>query len=158
MGNFIAPKWSRSRNFPFAPRPPSLLLSNHGAVGDAIKDPRVQAALRTITPAIASLPCTIASIDQPFHHTNSMSHRILRSRSASGLGVVPASGWPGTPSRSQKLRRPLSGSGYNRFDTRTHPNTPKSPSKCRRHRRLHRRAACAIEPLELVASNGATPQ
>ena len=133
---------------------PARLLSNYGTVGNALKDPRV--VLPAITPALDPPPCIIASIGQPFHHTNSMSRRLLRSRSASGLGVAP--GWPGTPPR---LRRPLSGSGYNRFDNRTHPNTPKSPSlfkRCCRHRRLHRRAACGIEPLELFASNGDTPQ
>jgi hypothetical protein len=136
---------------------PARFLSNYGTVGNALKDPRV--VLPAITPALDPPPRIIASIDQPFHHTNSMSRRLLRSRSASGLGVAP--GWPGTPPRFQKLRRPLSGSGYNRFDNRTHPNTPKSPSlfkKCRRHRRLHRRAACVIEPLDFYPSDGAASQ
>jgi hypothetical protein len=131
----------------------SRFLSNYGTGVNALKDPQV--VFQTIAPAIDPPPCIITSIDQPFHHTDTMSptRRLLRSRSASGLGV--ASGWPGTPPR---LRRPLSATGYNRFDDRTHPNTPKSFKKCRRHRRLHRRAACFIEPIDLYASDGATSQ
>ena len=109
------------------------------------------------------LPRIITSIDQPFHHTNlntmSPTRRLLRSRSASGLGG--ASGWPGTPPRLRRPKRPLSATGHNRFDDRTHPNTPKSPylfKKYRFRRRLHRRAACSIEPIDLYASDGATSQ
>jgi hypothetical protein len=136
----------------------SRFFSNYSTGANALKDARV--VLRTITPAIDPPPCIITSIHQPFHHTNSMSRRILRSRSASGLGV--ASALPGTPLRLRRPRRPLSATGYNRFDDRTHPNTPKSPTlfkKCRRHRRLHRCATCFIEPIDLYfESDGATPQ
>jgi hypothetical protein len=135
----------------------SRFHSDYGTGVNAIKDLRV--VLQTIAPGFDPPPCIVTSIDQPFHRTNTMSptRRFLRSRSASGLGV--ASGWPGTPPRLR--RRPLSATGYNRFDDRTHPNTPKLPSffkKCRRHRRLHRRAACFIEPIDLYVSDGATPQ
>jgi hypothetical protein len=140
--------------------PSSHFLSNYGTGVNALKDPQV--VLQMIAPAIDPPPCIITSIDQPFHHINTMSptRRLLQSRSASGLGV--ASGWPGTPPRLRRPRRPLSATGYNRFDDTTHPNTPKTPSlllkKCCRHRRLHQCAACFIEPIDLHASDGATSQ
>ena len=132
----------------------SRFLSNYGTGENAIKDPRV--VLQTIAPAIDPKPPCIL-----LHHPNTMSptRRLLRSQSNSGLAV--ASGWPGTPPRLRRPRKPLSATGYNRFDDRTHPNTPKSRSlfkKCRRHQRLHRRAACLIEPIDFYASDGATSQ
>ena len=149
-------KYGCARHGPSRSYSLSPFFSNYGTGGNVIKDPRV--VLRNIIPQIHPSRIT-TSINQSFHHTNSMSRKFLRSRSASGVAIAPR--WTGTPPRLIRPRRSLSATGYDRFNDRTHPNTPKSPSVfklCRRHRRLHRRAACAIEPLDLYASDGTASQ